>query len=382
MKILLNFLPLKTGGGIQVALDFLKQAELYGTDHEWYLVARMGTPFESYNDSGFIKSVTFINDSILSRLYFEHISCIPLIKNIEPDVIYTQFGPHWPGAKSIKNVVGCAYSNLFYPEIDFWGKLPVYKQIVKKVIDFFRKKRILNADLIIFETEDLAHRASIQNNLPDSRVSFVRPAASSLIDSSISHSETKLKCDKLPDGFKVLLLAGYHPNKNIELLPKILSVIQKKYDNSNVKFIITLPDGVYQQSEVLNIARETHTESSVYNFGPVPYEGCPDIYNAVDAVILPAQLESFSNNIAESWAMKKPFLISDLDWSRSICGSGAVYFKYDDPYDAAEKIISIIDNEGFRKKIINEGVKMLETYPTSKERFLNYLNLIICVAKS
>ena len=30
MKIILNFLPLKTGGGVQVALDFLKQAELYG----------------------------------------------------------------------------------------------------------------------------------------------------------------------------------------------------------------------------------------------------------------------------------------------------------------------------------------------------------------
>jgi len=381
MNIILNFIPLKKGGGVQVGLDFLSNISKLGGSHNWYLVCTEGTPFENFAETSNLKRVNVVKRNLLCRLWYEYYACRHDIKKYNINIVYTQFGPHWP-APNITNIVGCAYSNLMYPEIDFWGKLPAHKKIVKKVIDFFRKERMLAADLIVFETEDLANRALVQNDLLDTKVSFVKPTASSLVDITNSHLETKIKCDKLPDGFKVLLLAGYHPNKNIELLPKILSVMQKKYSDSNVKFIITLPEDVYQQSEVLKIARETHTESSIYNFGSVPYEGCSDIYNAVDAVILPAQLESFSNNIAESWSMRKPFLISDLDWSRSICGSGAVYFKYDDPVDAANKIMSIIEDENLRNSIIDEGVKMLDTYPTSEERFLKYLNLIESVAKS
>jgi len=44
VNILLNFVPLKSGGGMQVGLDFVRQAKVHGSAHRWYLVATAGTP--------------------------------------------------------------------------------------------------------------------------------------------------------------------------------------------------------------------------------------------------------------------------------------------------------------------------------------------------
>ena len=60
MRIILNLIPLKTGGGVQVALDFLKQAESYGKDHQWFIVARKNGPFSDYKSSSNINSIPML----------------------------------------------------------------------------------------------------------------------------------------------------------------------------------------------------------------------------------------------------------------------------------------------------------------------------------
>lgn len=114
----------------------------------------------------------------------------------------------------------------------------------------------------------------------------------------------------------------------------------------------------------------------VFNMGPVPQQGCAEVYAEVDAVILPTRLESFSNTIAEAWSMRKPLLISDLDWSRGACGDGAIYFGYDDPEDAARKIVQMRRDATAVENLIDAGTAMLATYSTSEQRFLEYLSII------
>ncbi len=382
MKILLNFLPLKTGGGVQVALDFLKQAELYGTDHEWYLVARRGTPFESYNDTDFIKSATFINDSILSRLYFEYFSCKPLIKNIEPDVIYTQFGPHWPGAKSLKNVVGCAYSNLFYPEIDFWAGYTFLKRVKRKIFDFVRLNRLKKADFVIFETKDLAERSINQQQLDSEKVSYVLPAVSSNVSLSTRHKEMADICQRFPQGFKLCLISGYSINKNFEVLIETLLSIKNKYERSDIYFVFTLDKSSEVFARLMKRADDIDVRDNILNIGSVPFDGCSEVYRACDAAILPANLESFSNNIAESWGMKKPLLITDLDWAHSLCGDGAIYIDHTAPENIADSIVKLSENQNLRETVVKAGSEQLSIYPDSKVRFLRNLSILEEVAGS
>ena len=375
MKIILNFLPLKSGGGLQVGMDFLEQLKLHGHKHEWYLVATKGTPLAEVPAVRNLRLVKAIQNSVISRLWFEYIGCQKLIREVGASLVYTQFGPHWPGASTV-NIVGCAYSNLFHPEVDFWERLPFFKKAVRVCIDALRMSRLRHADHIIFETEDLAQRAVRLMNFPRERVSWVKPSVSSLVSATKEHIRTHERCRTLPTGFRVLLLSTYNPNKNIDLLPRIAKVLSERSPDHDIYFVLTLSRESAGTVKIMNDARMLGVENRVINLGPIPQEGCAEVYRACNLVILPSQLESFSNTIAEAWTMERPLLISDLAWARSLCGTGAAYYKYRDPYDAADLILHLRKDRGHYNALIDQGRSMLNTYPKAGERFRQYLSII------
>ena len=375
MKIVLNFLPLKSGGGLQVGLDFIEQAKKHGREHEWFLVATRGTPLAEVREASNLRLVKTVSKSVMARLWFEYLGCRKLIREIGAKLVYTQFGTHWPGASTV-NIVGCAYSNLFYPEINFWERFPLTRRLVRKGIDSLRMLRLRQADHVIFETEDLARRAVRLKGFQSERVSWVKPSVSSLVALGKEHIPTRERCRRLPKGFRVLLLSTYNPNKNIDLLPRIAKVIDERFPDNDMVFVMTLPHQSSTTVQILKDAQKSGVSDRIVNLGPIPQEGCAEVYRACDLVILPSQLESFSNTIAEAWVMRKPLLISDMDWSRSLCKAGAAYFRYRDSHDAAEQIRRIRNDSRYYTALVAEGESMLRTYPTACERFQQYLSII------
>ena len=375
MRILLNFVPLKSGGGLQVGLDFISQAKTLGGAHEWFLVATKGTPFENMESTPNLKLVRLVEASPLKRLWFEYVECRSVIREWKPDLVYTQFGNHWPGAR-VSHVVGCAHSNLMYPEIDFWGKYPPALRFLRRLIDRFRRRRLCAADEAVFETQVLAERAIRHLGLDPERVHTVQPSVSSFVRPGQTHPATATRCEALPNGYRLVLLSGFQRNKSFMLLPRIAERLKSQHGMADVIFVTTLPLDHPGTAAYLADADERGVASMIFNLGPVPQQGCAEVYAEVDAVILPSRLESFSNTIAEAWSMRKPLLISDLDWARSACGDGAIYFNYDDPEDAASKIVQLRQDAAARENLIDAGAAMLSTYPTSEQRFLNYLSIL------
>mgnify|MGYP001039793808 CR=1 FL=1 len=375
MRILLNFIPLKSGGGLQIGLDFIAQAKKLGGAHHWFVVASNGTPFESMEPTANVSLARLVGAEPAKRLWFEYVECRSVIRKLKPDVVYTQFGNHWPGAK-VPHVIGCAYSNLMYPEMDFWDAYPARQRFTRRLIDRFRRHRLIAADEVVFETQDLAERAIRYLGLDPKRVHTVRPSVSSLVQPGQTHEETAARCSLLPPGYRLVLISGFQLNKNIMLLPRIAERLRNHHGMEDVVFVTTLPPDHPGTLRYLDKAEEQGVGSMVFNMGPVPQQGCAEVYAEVDAVILPTRLESFSNTIAEAWSMRKPLLISDLDWSRGACGDGAIYFGYDDPEDAARKIVQMRRDATAVENLIDAGTAMLATYSTSEQRFLEYLSII------
>jgi hypothetical protein len=375
MKILLNFLPLKSGGGLQVALDFILQAKRLGSAHQWYLVATKGTPFEGIEPSHNFKTVGLVDNELPARLWFEHVGCRRLVREIEPDIIYTQFGPHWPGVGG-PHIVGCAYPILVYPEMDFWANYSFWERAVLRLKNWARAKRLRTADEIIFETPVMRDRMVRFLGLDNSRLHVVSPAPSSLVRPGIRHSETAARCQDLPTGYRVLLISGFQKHKNVSLLPRIAEILKNTHGMEDIRFITTLPKEHAGTRAYLADAEQRGVSEMVFNFGPVPEIGCAELYSCVDAVILPSAIESFSNTIAESWSMEKPLIISDLDWARSACGKGAVYMDYNNPRNAAERIKTLRREPGVAEQAIAGGKALLKTYPSSEQRFLDYLRIM------
>jgi glycosyltransferase involved in cell wall biosynthesis len=375
MNIVLNFVPLKSGGGLQIGLDFIKQAKQHGIKHQWFLVGTQGTPIANSTESSNFHLVYTVPNSIPARLWFEYIGCRRLIKKVKADVVYTQFGPHWPGSTA-PNIVGCAYSNLFYPEIDFWEKASLPARLFRKAVDLGRMRRLRQADHVIFETKDLADRAVRLKAFPRQRISWVKPSVSSLVTPNCEHRAVRDLCTSLRPGYRVLLLSTYNPNKNIDLIPDILRALEDTYRTTDVMFVLTLPLSHRGTKRILEKARGLGVSDRIINVGPVPQEACVELYRSCDAVILASQLESFSNTIAEAWTMEKPLIVSDLEWARSLCDSGAVYFTYNDPIAAASAIYRLKEDACFRNDIVSNGRTVLLTYPRPEQRFGEYLTLI------
>lgn len=376
MRILLNFVPLKSGGGVQVGLDFVAQARKLRTKHQWYVVATEGTPFVRLENSQNVHLTAIIPNRLVSRVWYEYVGCRKTIRDVGADVIFTLFGPHWPGTGAINNVVGCAYSNLFYPEIDFWRRLPIHKKLVRILVDALRRRRVRKATCIVFETEDLAGRAVSIGGVDPVRVRVVRPAPSSLVRENAHHMETLVRCRSLPKGYRVLLLSNYNPNKNIELLPRVAAELRKRHGIGDAVFIITLPPELKATKNIIEAARRLGVESQIFNIGPIPQEGCVEIYRACDAVILLSRLESFSNTIAEAWTMGRPLIISKFEWSKELCGDAAEYVRYDDEIDTARVIAELRADKEKRDELIEKGRAMLRRYPTAEDRFREYLKII------
>jgi glycosyltransferase involved in cell wall biosynthesis len=367
LTIVLNLLPLKTGGGVQVALDFLSQIGRHGPQHKWYIVARENTPFSDAITQSQVAKVFLVPDNLLARIGFELIGGAILARRLGAQVIYTIFGPQWYNTK-LPQVVGCGYSNLLYPDVTFWKGLSVRRRLIKVVIDSYRRSRLKSADVALFETDNMARRAVSVLKMCSDRVKFVSPSVSSLVRRDRHCSGSKLRLARCGGAYRVLALAGYHPNKNLELIPEVLFRLRTYHGQKDVVFVTTMQP-CRGLDRIVARANELDVADGIDNIGPLPQSGCVEAYRACDAVMLASRLESFSNNITEAWEMRRPLLIANLDWANGICGKGAAYFKYNDPDDLAANIATLRRDPWFAAAIVEHGAKRLEMYPTSSERY-------------
>ena len=380
LKTILNFLPVRAGGGLQNALSFL---EVLGKDTNrskaFIAVVRCNTQIHKTCKEYNIEHIA-IDDSFMGRIRFE-LKCKSYFS--KGQVCFTFFGPPMMGSKNyLVNVVGCAYSNLFYPEINFWGCLPFQKRQKKKFIDYFRKKITAMSDYWIFETPVLAKRAVELCNFPNDRVGVVKMTASNLVSPEKVKSDLseKLKA-RLPTAFKFLLLASGSPHKQQHLLCGIAEELHRQGEK-NFCFVTTMNERASYAKEILRDFKQKKLDQHIYNIGPIPPGDVATLIEACEAMCCFSILESFSNNFVEAWKMNKPLIVTDADWSLDACGKGGLYVNPRDSKICAKQLQELMNTKTLRDTLITAGKKQLDTYPDCKEKNLYYLQHLAIAEKS
>jgi len=364
MKTILNFIPGAGGGGLQNILSF---AQILCNDeskkNSFIIVAvRDSKIHEMFSNAGF--EVKEVEKGLLNRIAFE----LKAKKYFSPgQVCFTFWGPPIIGTKNfLINVVGCALSNLFYPEINFWGYYPFFEREKRLLKDVYQRKMLVLADYWIFETSVLARRAVELCNFPKHRVGVVRMTPSSLVSPDKIKPELTAKLNKeLPKGFKFLILSSAIPNKRQHLLPVFAENMKKCRDFS---FITTMDNKLAYTKAVYNKIAQKGLEKYFYNIGPIPSDDVATLIDQCDAMCSFSVLESFSNNFVEAWHMNKPLIVADADWARSSCGEGALYVDTQRPQMVAQELCRLIDDEFLRNKLVQFGRYQLSTYPNRIEK--------------
>ena len=96
----------------------------------------------------------------------------------------------------------------------------------------------------------------------------VKPSVSSVFFKYRKDLNTLKRRENIPKGFRILLLSGYHVNKNIELLPKILSYLKEIKGINDVIFVLTLPPKHKGTEKVLKLAKNLGVNRQLFNFQP------------------------------------------------------------------------------------------------------------------
>lgn len=375
MKILINFSTLKTGGGQNVGLNFitsLNKSE-YAIKNCHFVIAKK-SDIHFYFISNGLTNFTIMPHNPITRMIKELIIGRRIISKYNINIVYTYFGIGlYP--KSIPQITGSADSNLFFPEIDFWRGYKGFSLIKRKLVDKYRIWGLKRASGIIFENFIMQKRF---HELYDftKLTTFIKP---SLVK---DYQNKKFVFPKsVPVNItKGLFLCGWHLNKNIMIIPELASKLKKMID---FHFILTAPiDESYIHKEFKRLVDKFDVKDQITITGVVKKDELASLYDQIDFVFLLSKLESFSNNIIESWSFKKLLVISDEFWARSICKDAALYVKRNSIDDISEKILKIIGDDVTKKKIIENGINELRTYPSIEQKTKLELQFIKYVYKN
>lgn len=354
--------PLKHGGGQNVGLNFLIGLEAYKSNHLFvFVVARDSLIHKKLAKSG---SYSFFvaprNPLIRTCWELTYLSWMLLFLHV--DIIYSYFG--FSVVLSNKpQVTGSADSNIYFPEIDFWCDYSPLQKIKRKFIDCYRILILRLAAAVVFENQSLLKRGGTLYGLKN--VAYIKPSVAELDDERADDIKNYPVVNE--DTFTVLLLCGWQLNKNIMLVPAIASELKKR--GYSISFVMTAPlDNSTYQKRFNHLVSKYDVSDCVFVVGTVRKSQLSFLYSNIDCVLLLSKLESFSNNIIESWFYKRPLLVADEEWSHSLCQDAAIYVDRDSVGDIAEKIALLSSNPTQYGSIVNAGVKLLSTYPTVVER--------------
>ena len=324
MKILINFGTLKIGGGQNVGLNFISGLLASEYEHEFHYVVAENSAIGKKVIEMTKDRCIIVHQNPILRIFQEKTIVMNYIIRNNIDIVYTVFGYGCFGR--VIQVSGIADSNLFYPEIDFWCEYSGYKKAIKKLIDSYRMHGYLHAKGLIFENANMMERyISVYERR--NMVIYIKPSIA-VQDKHVEMIDIKMKDRLLRDDghIKGLFLCGWQHNKGIMKIPGI-TYTMKEY-GMYFEPILTAPiDQSQLHKEFVSECERYGVLDNVSIIGQVNKKSLPALYESVDFVFLLSKLESFSNNILEAWYYKKPLVISDYDWARSICGEAAIYSK-------------------------------------------------------
>lgn len=364
MKLLINLSGNYVGGGFQVALSFLNECKTI-VDNQYYVF--LGHNFFSQVDKRTFPDNFVFYDIPKCKLFQLHSILSPLEDEINPDVVFSVFGPRYWHSKS-PHVMGYALPHYIYKDSPYFAKIGVKEKIkiwIREKFHLYFLNR--DADVLICETDDVNIR--VTKLFPQKKIFTVSNTFGSHYGKSTEVTEKKSKYSKYPNKFRLLLLSKYYPHKNIELIKDIVIGLNniKEHD---IQFVLTITDSEYQAIFDQEYADE------VITVGPTSAIDCPILYESCDAIFLPTLLECYSANYPEAMIMKKPILTSDLGFAKAVCDDAALYFDPVNVDDIIEKIVTLRRNRSLQDELIKRGSERVKSFPTSRQRAEQYL--MIC----
>ena len=181
--------------------------------------------------------------------------------------------------------------------------------------------------------------------------------------------------------FTVFFYAKVTPMHGFEHILKAAKILEKEED---IRFKIIGKGKLYQDMiKILDIP------TNVELMGEVSYEEVPKYIQRADACLgvfggTKKAMLVIPNKVYEPMAMEKPFITGDSPAVRELLTDreNALFCKMADPKDLAKKILELKKDENLRKKIAQEGPRIIKKRATSLVLGKELKNIISLLLKN
>ena len=162
----------------------------------------------------------------------------------------------------------------------------------------------------------------------------------------------------LPERF-ILYPASSLPHKNHERLFQAFQIIKKRVKDIKLVLIGARDKGYDVISEKIN---RLGLQDDVVFLGWLPFEDIPLIYCLSEVFVFPSLHEGFGIPILEAMGCGVPVVCSGIEPIKEVAGYAAVFVDPYDPVSIAEGVLSALEDDLLRKRLIAEGFKRAKEF--------------------
>jgi D-inositol-3-phosphate glycosyltransferase len=150
----------------------------------------------------------------------------------------------------------------------------------------------------------------------------------------------------LEDNFVYLFYGRPGVSKGLEFLLRAVPIIKSKIKNSKLLAILST-DKTYrrQYKTMMKLINKLHIENDVMIIPPVKRDVLPSYIMASDCVVVPSLTEGFGFAVAESCALGKPVIASEVKSIPEVISGKYVLVKPRDPGDIARAVVRVFNRE-------------------------------------
>jgi len=356
--IAINCLGVDGGGGKTYFEHFLPALENISKDFRYFVFIRESL-LGSIPVAG--ENVTYIPVSLppgtLNRFLKEQLWIPNWLKKNKIDLL---FSPADSTALLSPCPVVLAMRNLnLYVERDKGWSLPF--QMKFHALSLFARFSSSIARRIIFVSDTSRKIISNRLKIPEEKQRVIYHGLSPrfLEPSTFPAGEFQVFTEKTP---YILTVSSIYRYKNFIRLIESFAKARSKVSRDYHLVIAGKPYDIPYYRQMNESIAAHNLESRIHLLGEVSYSVLPALYRQARLFAFPSYLETFGHPLVEAMASGVPIIAADIENSREITGNSALFFPPKNTEILSEQLISGLENESLRMKLIEKGLERVKTF--------------------
>jgi glycosyltransferase involved in cell wall biosynthesis len=375
MRVLVEALAIRTGGGVQTALDVLDHLARDSSVRAAVICSREVSCQLGGDTASLFANFVEAEVSTYLQVAKARLRAHQLEYSFQPDVVYTIFGPSYWLPKA-PQVTGFAMPFLLNPRV----AKRLYPGGIDSYIDYSSWKNIArrislnNSRGYLVESEVVKGKLARYLRVPEKNIMVMGNTFGQGFD--LHHFRNRYLTSS-----NILVPAAYYPHKNLEIIPFVAAAMVKQRPTRDFRFTLTIPGDSAPWARIAKAARAVNVSDHVCTVGGRPCAEMPMVYETADCIFLPTLLECSTRAYPEAFKAERPVVTSRRDFAESDCGDAVAYCDPLDPEDCARQIASVLDNENWARTLVSRGMSRLSThYVTASERYSRIRTALDCFA--